>query len=99
MYKEIMHKDDILNNDNIGNVLVNLSEIVNDINGLRFILAPFNDPEKDDLIPHIIRSLESFASDIDDIHTYLDRMCINTVRHERLEAVRCQEEFAAGESA
>lgn len=80
MRKEIMHEDDVLNSDNIGSVLFNLSEISEDMEGLRLMLEPFNDINENELIPHIIRSLETFISDVDAIHGYLDRICLNSAR-------------------
>ena len=45
-----------------------------------------NDPEARELssetfLPHIVRSLESLISDIDEVHNYLDRICLNSVKH------------------
>lgn len=86
MNREIMCKEDILNSDNVGSAMLNLINIMDDMKGLKAILEPLNDPEARELssetfLPHIVRSLESFISDIDEVHNYLDRICLNSVKH------------------
>ena len=81
MNREIMCNEDILNKDNVGSAMLNLTDIMDDMKGLKLILAPFNENSTDGLVPHIVRSLESFISDINEVHNYLDQMCLNSVNN------------------
>ena len=85
MNKEIMRKEDILNSDNVGSAMFNLNEVMDDMKGLKAILEPLSDPDARELtsetfMPHIVRSLESFINDINDVHNYLDQICLNSVK-------------------
>jgi hypothetical protein len=82
MHKEIMRENDVLNSDNVGSAMLNLSDVMEDMSGLIYALKPFivNDTEHE-LLPHIVRSLETFKSDIDAVHNYLDRICLNNANH------------------
>ena len=79
MHREIMCENDILNRDNVGSALLNLSDVMEDMKGLKLMLEPFNDINENELIPHIVRSLESFINDVNDVHGYLDQICLNSV--------------------
>ena len=85
MHKEIMRENDILNSDNVGSAMFNLNEVMDDMKGLKAILEPLTDPDarelsSDSFMPHIVRSLESFINDINDVHNYLDQICLNSVK-------------------
>lgn len=80
MHREIMCCEDILNNNNVGNAMLNLTDIMDDMNGLKHILASFNANSTDEILPHVVRSLESFISDINEVHNYLDQICLNSVK-------------------
>jgi len=77
MHREIMCKEDVLNSDNVGSAMLNLSDISEDMEGLKRMLNALSENDKTALIPHIVRSLESFISDVDEVHNYLDRICLN----------------------
>ncbi len=80
MHREIMCYEDNLNRDNVGNAMLNLSDVMEDMEGLKSMLMPFNDVNENEFIPHIVRSLETFISDINEVHNYLDRICLNSVK-------------------
>ena len=82
MHKEIMCKNDVLNSDNVGSAMLNLSDVMEDMSGLIYSLKPFiAENTEHELLPHIVRSLETFKSDINAVHNYLDQICLNTADH------------------
>ena len=61
MHKEIMCKNDVLNSDNVGSAMLNLSDVMEDMSGLIYSLKPFiAENTEHELLPHIVRSLETF---------------------------------------
>lgn len=81
MNRDIMCKEDILNSDNVGSAMLNLNHIMDDIEGLKAMLEPFVECNEHELLPHIVRSLETFTDDINDVYEYLDDLCINYYRN------------------
>ena len=71
MHKELLCNEDNLNNESINNAMFNLNDVMDDMKGLKAILEPLNEPDAHELtselfVSHIIRSLESFISDINE---------------------------------
>lgn len=77
MHREIMCKEDVLNSDNVGSAMLNLTEITDDMEGLKQMLIPLSRDGNSELLPHIVRSLESYISDINEVYSYLDQICLN----------------------
>lgn len=79
-----MLKKDILSSDNVGSAMLNLTEIADDMKGLKFSLMPFVECNEHELLPHIVRSIETFINDINDVYNYLDRICLNSTKKEEI---------------
>lgn len=78
MNRDIMCKEDVLSSDNVGSAMLNLTNIMDDIEGLKAMLEPFVECNEHELLPHIVRSLETFTDDINDVYEYLDLICLNS---------------------